>query len=63
MTPSDRTRRLREIKQDNDLTAGRIARSLNRTTDTVYHWLSGEHYQIPEHALRLLELEVQRGKA
>lgn len=59
MTPEQRTARLRQIKSTHNLRARDIAKLVGRTTATVWHWLSGEHYTIPLHTLTALEVEVE----
>lgn len=58
MTKAERTRRLRELRKEHDLTADDIADLLGRSKSIVDHWMSGRHYVIPAIALTLLEYKL-----
>lgn len=54
----ERTARLRNLKQQHNLTGKRISEILGRNHNTAMIWLMAETTRvIPEHCLRVLELE------
>lgn len=60
----ERTARLRNLKQQHNLTGKQIAEILGRNHNTAMIWLMAETTRvIPEHCLRVLELELKDNNA
>lgn len=61
-SPTARRQRLLQLMQAHRLTCPMVGTLLHRTADYVSMWRTGRH-EMPECLLRLLELELQYGRA
>lgn len=58
----NRTKRLRDLMENYDLSCDTVAELTAREVTTVYVWRNGDHNSIPETVLQLLEMKVAATK-